>query len=72
MTTAHCIYMLRLWPTRREGLSRYRVTLSDARTHEQLHFADIESLIKFLRDKELHFAEDQEHKILSTDPALLF
>ncbi len=52
MENRHQIYLLHLWPTQRDGLRRYRVTLSDARTHEQRHFVDIEHLTEFLKQEE--------------------
>lgn len=45
-------YLIRLWPTQRGGLCRYRVTLDDVHTHEHHDFADVESLIAFLRAQE--------------------
>ncbi len=67
MESSHRIYLLHLWPTQRDGLRRYRVILSDARTHEEQHFADIEGLVEFLREEEARLIKAPETEALLTD-----
>jgi hypothetical protein len=42
-------YLLRLWPTKRNELAGYRVSLQSVATGEQRDFADLKSLFVFLQ-----------------------
>ncbi|MGC9399545.1 MAG: hypothetical protein ACP5HM_10465 [Anaerolineae bacterium] len=52
MKTRDRIYLLYLSPIQRNGLRRFRVTLNDARTRKRQDFADLEQLMKFLKQEE--------------------
>lgn len=40
-------YLVRLWPTQRDGVADYRVTVQSAATGERQHFPDLGSLLAF-------------------------
>ena len=42
-------YLIRLWPTRRQGLAGCRVCLESVATGRQKNFPDLESLLAFLQ-----------------------
>jgi hypothetical protein len=42
-------YLIRLWPTRRQGLAGCRVSLESVATGRQKNFPDLESLFAFLQ-----------------------
>ncbi len=45
-------YLLRLWPTKRNGLAGHRVSLESVTTGERKNFPDLESLHAFLKTQE--------------------
>jgi len=46
---AYRAYLVRLWPTQREGVADYRVTVQSAATDERREFANLEGLLAFWR-----------------------
>jgi hypothetical protein len=45
-------YLIRLWPTKRNGLAGHRVSLESVTTGERKDFPDLESLHAFLKTRE--------------------
>ena len=42
-------YLIRLWPTKREGVSDYRVSLQDVATGDRQQFPDLKQFISFIK-----------------------
>jgi hypothetical protein len=42
-------YLVRLWPTQRQGIGDYRVTTQDVASGERCDFPDLASLLAFWR-----------------------
>jgi hypothetical protein len=59
-------YLVRLWPTRRAGLVKYRVTLDTIGTGERCDFADLDGLVAFLQAQETQLAARIEKDV--SDP----
>lgn len=54
-------YLIRLWPTRREGVSDYRVSLQDVATGDRREFPKLKQFISFLlsqKDQPVEEASD--------------
>ncbi len=47
-----CAYLIRLWPTRRGGVTDYRVSLQCVATGQRSELPDLDSLADFLRSRE--------------------
>lgn len=45
-------YLIRLWPTEREGHAACRATLDAVNTGQHYDFANLEDLLTFLRNEE--------------------
>ena len=61
-------YLIRLWPTRRGGVTDCRVSLQCAATGQRSEFADLESLTDYLRFRAQNPGEDaprQFHKLVA-------
>jgi hypothetical protein len=48
----HQSYLLRLWPTRRSGVTAFRVSLESVATGERRDFPDLGRLLAFLQAQE--------------------
>jgi len=51
-STPYQAYLVRLWPTRRAGLVKYRVTLDAIGGGDHRDFADLDGLVAFLQAQE--------------------
>ena len=40
-------YLIRLWPTRRGGVQRFRISVQNVATGERQEFRDLQSLLTF-------------------------
>jgi len=49
--TLYQAYVIRLWPTSRQGRTDCRVTLEDIATRSRIDFADLDSLFGYLRSQ---------------------
>jgi len=45
----YCVYLIRLWPTKREGVAGCRVSLQYVATGQRKELPDLESLHAFLQ-----------------------
>jgi hypothetical protein len=45
----YCAYLIRLWPTRRRGVTGCRVSLQCVDSGQRKDFPDLESLLTFLQ-----------------------
>lgn len=45
----YCAYLIRLWPTKRQGRAGCRVSLQCVDSGQRKNFADLESLYAFLQ-----------------------
>jgi hypothetical protein len=59
-------YLVRLWPTRRAGLVKYRVTLDQIGAGDHRDFADLDGLVAFLQAQETQLAARVEKDV--SDP----
>jgi hypothetical protein len=64
----HHAYLLRLWPTKRDGVADYRVSLEDVATSECKNFPDLESLLAFLKtQRDNSVSRNSSPKALATE-----
>jgi hypothetical protein len=57
----YCAYLIRLWPTRRQGMAGCRVSLQCVGSGQRKNFPDLESLHAFLQAQ-----VDEKDQILET------
>jgi hypothetical protein len=50
-------YLIRLWPTRRQGVAGCRVRLQCVTTGEQINFPDLDDLFSFLQAQAVEWAD---------------
>jgi len=60
-------YLLRLWPASSAGTHVWRASLTNVQTGERLGFADLDSLLVFLKEQTGGDARP-DHDLLSTAP----
>ncbi|MGD8584419.1 MAG: hypothetical protein PVH65_00785 [Chloroflexota bacterium] len=47
--TPYQVYLIRLWPTRREGVEDYRVSLQDVATGDHREFPTLNQFVVFIQ-----------------------
>ena len=47
----YCVYLIRLWPTKRQGVTGCRVSLQSVDSDQREDFPDLESLLTFLQEQ---------------------
>jgi hypothetical protein len=45
------VYIMRVWHGSPQENARWRITMTDTRNQEKFHFADLEKLIGFLKER---------------------
>jgi hypothetical protein len=60
----YCAYLIRLWPTKRQGVTGCRVSLQSVDGGHRRNFADLESLYAFLQSQ----TEEKDQAPETADP----